>query len=606
MKKLTLAILACTVLACTNTPPETSLSDAALDVAPAARPHVDLLTDDTLLRLHRAPQAVLGVPRASSDTRTASQRADAACTSPAGAWLCPSRRRAPVALASAGTQPINPPAWSVPDWYVDPANVITCAQDSNSGTSATCVGGCSGAVCPSGTGPVLTFAEVIQHRLGTFTPKLAQLTTFHELSPQPAHTDVIDFEPYIAEGGQAALVGTLAVKTANFQAGAVTAKNQATGTRLAVAGFPGGTATGDYVLNTDQNSYAIVDVGGATPVFSQPLAAAGLTTIGLPTFVEDNGWANNQHYTIYARPSTNLKVWHPKGGDQSAGGVPSVSWLQWISIAEASGTPGFSGFSVASGADDFIMSGVQVVPELEVNSTEVSAGGSDFVSTILVNGALSLRGCLSENELFVLSGEALVSGGSLMQGTPTPVSVQSSLLFWGDGYVAGGGNGLVVSPGGVVRISNFDTSNAIWGAGIVEVDLMGSVLLRTGTWVTTALTSGGLGFIDSAAGFTPQVCSAFIANGSTQVNVTPPGSQHWPANAPISFGLESAGGTPGALFFSANQAADAFHVKSTSSTDTSEYNYCTGPGQVFVTPPNLDLYGSLTSITGLAVFGNTP
>src|ERR1700722_12668045 len=140
------------------------------------------------------------------DSRPIREIAQAAC----GARCKGSLVTRNAVLASTTATPIVPASWTVSNWYIDPANSVGCASNSNSGTSATCVGGCTGAVCASGIGPITTYAELITHRLGTQSPQypFGQSVTFNQLSSQPLNVDSLFFTPEISGGGYAALIGT--------------------------------------------------------------------------------------------------------------------------------------------------------------------------------------------------------------------------------------------------------------------------------------------------------------------------------------------------------------------------------------------------------------
>ena len=128
-------------------------------------------------------------PPAPPDPRTPQQIAQAACGT-----RCKGAMTKPL-VAVSGSQPILPPSWTVPTWHINPANSIGCASDTNSGTSASCTGGCSGSVCTSGIGPLLTYQELNVHRLGcqgnpTLCPRWRQSTSIIYDSSQTNATDV--------------------------------------------------------------------------------------------------------------------------------------------------------------------------------------------------------------------------------------------------------------------------------------------------------------------------------------------------------------------------------------------------------------------------------
>lgn len=105
-------------------------------------------------------------------------------------------------VMAASTQPLTPASWTVPNWYIDPANTTGCAADTNTCTSATCAG--------AGTGPCATYAEIVVHRWGTTAPTLAQNTTVSFLSSHSDNSDPVILAPILKN---AAIFYTAAERT---------------------------------------------------------------------------------------------------------------------------------------------------------------------------------------------------------------------------------------------------------------------------------------------------------------------------------------------------------------------------------------------------------
>ncbi len=131
-------------------------------------------------------------PPAGPGLRSADEVATAACSGAHG-WMCPSR---PQPMMASSGPVINPPSWSVPAWYVDPANVSGSAADSNP--------------CTTALQPCLTTAQIAQGRWGTFSPPLPQNPTLTMMSDDTA-SDPWQITP--AAGGTLTVVGSPIVQT---------------------------------------------------------------------------------------------------------------------------------------------------------------------------------------------------------------------------------------------------------------------------------------------------------------------------------------------------------------------------------------------------------
>jgi len=223
--KTLLAILTLALLAlggCQSpSPPPTSDGAAAATASTSVLPR--LRTIDALRKSTPSPFArptrrhPTKAPPARVDARTPVEIAQAAC-----AGRCKGAAVKPLAAANVNG-PIIPASWTVPAWYRDIANSTGCASDSNSGTAATCSGGCAGSVCPSGIGPVVHYQEIAVHRWGTYSPRLQQATLLTGLSSDTDDSDPIYAVPY-NESGSLTIVGALPPPVCTTTFSAVTAK----------------------------------------------------------------------------------------------------------------------------------------------------------------------------------------------------------------------------------------------------------------------------------------------------------------------------------------------------------------------------------------------
>ncbi len=215
----------------------------------------------------------------------------------------------PVLLGFGG--PVLPPSWTVSAWYIDPANSIACASDSNSGTSATCSGGCSGSTCPSGVGPLRTFQELDVHRWGcignpTSCPRLRQDTVVTFLSSHVDNSDPVYFYPAIEAGAHVRIQGQLPAPVVSGTLSGVTVANRSTPT-LTLATLGAGAATGQLLVNSTHPARAWVyaSAGGSSWKLSQPLVPVTLPTTSL-TPAEVNTFANGDSYALYSPVAVNI------------------------------------------------------------------------------------------------------------------------------------------------------------------------------------------------------------------------------------------------------------------------------------------------------------
>ena len=532
--------------------------------------------------------------RASSDTRSHLEHLQAACGSPDGRWWCPAIPRPKTPMAFGGpTSPITPASWSVSEWDDDPANGAGCAVNTNTCTSQTCVGGCSGSACPSGEGPCADINEIITHRLGTTSPALQQPTTFRQMSAYVLNQHPYWFTPQLANGAQAIRLGTL-TQVCTIPANTATIAAQVRGgpgTRWQISALCAGATAKMLLQDTTQNTWSTIDTVGPPATLSQPLPNSVLSTVGIPTLSEGS-MASVDAFTVWAQPLANQKQWTPVGGDVGPGGAntaASVGWTQFVEIADSSGA-GASQYTLSAETLG-ILSGVRLDTRLTVSSRSgrsISSGviGCDVTgSTSMFSGSITFYGGIFRNGAAAsLAGEWVVDGDAVVHTAFSLIAGRADIgnAFTDVNFIIGNG---------LARLNGF-----LWGSGSAIVDAGSTFWNNTGgTWAAHMLLLSGMSFAASTTGYTAPVCSTFTLNGVTQVNVAPPGGSHFPANAPISWSLATVGSTPGTAspYFSAATIADQFSVKSPTANANDVYSWCAQSAPLAITMANIDLYDGL-------------
>ena len=254
----------------------------------------------------------------------------------------------------------------------------------------------------------------------TLSPLLTSTLTVTFLSAQSANLDPIFFTPKLANGAQAILIGTLVPFSLGATAGTVTTKSIVAGggQLLTVAGMPSGTLKNMWVVNTSRgNSAAYIDsMSGSTATMQQPQTAASYnppTSGSTPNPAEDNTWTTGDTLNIYAVPlSVNLKLWRPSGGDVTAGGQPSCGWVQYVQIADPSGS-GLSSYQHWSDGLN-VLSACVVNPRTHV----ASLGGRGGPPYIIGNSHIG--------EVFIFSGDRSTSSAAACLAAPRTTRERSS------------------------------------------------------------------------------------------------------------------------------------------------------------------------------------
>ena len=310
--RISIALVCLLLLACSTTRPAPDASPAPS--APAAS-HVSPL---------EPPDPP---PPSALDTRTPIQIAQAACAG----GKCKGSQVKPLVAAASGSNPIIPASWTVPAWSIDPANSILCASDQNSGTAATCTGGCTGAVCASGIGPVVTYQEINTHRWGCqgnpiACPRLQQNTVLTFLSSQAVSVDPVVLTPEVDLGSYVAVVGALGAAQ-TVCAGTLSAVTNITvaSNLLTQATLPCTAAANELVVDaTNLSNFWTYKVNGAAPAYfmSQPLQP--YTVGGSPLGLSEVALANGDAVTIYQPVRVNLVVFAPVGTSATSTAISAV------------------------------------------------------------------------------------------------------------------------------------------------------------------------------------------------------------------------------------------------------------------------------------------
>lgn len=492
--KLTIAILTAVsiaVVGCNPShptePKEASVGDAIAAIEAQSPPTTQ---QNVGMFLHQRPPSKF-VP-ASKDTRSQKDIDAAACwgfEDGLKKWRC--KGAPPKTFMAGSSSPIIPSSWTVPLWVTDPANSIGCASDTNTGTSATCVGGCSGSSCPSGQGPLVTVNELIVHRWGTSSPMLQQTTDIWPISSETVGQERIrPLTPVMANAGSNfALICTPTNIGSTFSAGTVTAASRVNpGNDLKVASMPAGAAAGVLVQNITHPSYAIIhSMSGAIATMDQPLN--GTTSVALNyNITENNSWTTGDTLQMLQLCTLNLTSESVQVTDTNGAFTNGIAWNSMIHVPDISGVTGSSTFFLNGiGAAYWGMSIFDPLVNVITSSSPAQAytlvgcqfnggvnamgiGVNNFVA--LVGGDISTNfNSLQSAEIY---GDAIVSG---FVGT-------SGQTFFSGHIAAGATIDVEEGTGSAIEGSGGNTIS-LWGAGTLIAKAGGSFMNASGSsWVT--------------------------------------------------------------------------------------------------------------------------
>lgn len=462
----------------------------------------------------------------SSTVATADQTS--ACTARDGSWRCSSLKKPTILATSGGSSPIVPASWTVPDWYIDPQNVSTCASDSNTGTSATCSAG--------SIGPLLTWSQLQVVRLGLFGQTCATFSNnvnFHFVSSDLAsNRDLVSLCVYMKNGAAVVIradsFGTLlATSTLTSFVARVAATNTPWSYNVA-----SGTSIlyGSLMVNTTQAntlSWPQATPTSATPVAGPWNASPPMVQLTLPTGGSGvghpsvrNNWANGNAVQLYQPISIAIGNIHATVIDNNT--PPLV--LYHMNLGAGIGTPS-GGYPAHVGGDlDILECGAagdvadyvwDASPAAHLQAGlfntemyDLYMPGSGLAGNSTINQFRLYGGTLVTGNLFggvssVIDGDSYLSASINLVGPWTVGSV----------YLA---SGTVLSLYGSDTIANQDYGvGHIYGPGVLNT--VGRLSNTTGSTFTTVLpvSSGGGLQINSQT----VACNGGPANLTTACNL---------------------------------------------------------------------------------------
>jgi hypothetical protein len=363
-----------------------------------------------------------------------------------------------------------PSSWTQAAWFIDPANVSTCASDSNKTCGqSTCTAGVPGVA----DGPCLSYAQVAA-RWGTYSPRLLQNTTLTWLSSQVGLGDPVYLTPYVENQSWVAIVGTL-VSQGTATLGTVVALNTGTPTLLTttLTGATGSQANGQLVVNSTHPSRLWTYKNSAgTWTLSTPFAAA---TAGAAPPSAATGWTNATNsgdaVTFFAPTTVQIVQFQPilvslaqasavnnavilNVTIPSPGSTDKADPLlvnQWVNIFESRVTPMVS---YAPTAD------TNPVPNAVNDCFDIGVRGGAALAAVTrpnYTGGIMNLGAISFSQ-FNATGAELLSNIIMAGTTPT---LQYGVV--GGAYLETGVTLTITGAG------NFTGAAAVWGPGNVNV-----------------------------------------------------------------------------------------------------------------------------------------
>jgi len=392
--------------------------------------------------------------------------------------------------AAGGTSsPIIPASWTVPTWFVDPANVSTTASDFND--------------CQTITTPCVTFQEIESHRWGTFSPRLQQNTTITVLSSQAAGSqDFLYFNPYQENGSAVIVKGNLGasqqIATGTISATGFVAKVRSTGTLLQAN--TGATAINQLVVNSTHPSRAwtAISLGAGVFSMSQPIVPITVPGVVLSATSVD-AWASGDSVTVFAPPTIHMLQSKPVISNYNAGVTDLGIFFYQLNITP----PTNGGVIVVNPLVTFIESSITVTPTFSPLIFE--GGARSGAALIQVNDVFTeLEG--SSNGSFITVAGGIVNtsnfGGSIGLSNDVIVGIGAGAATFAIGgnlaallgavYVATGSTLNLTAP---FRgdVSTGGSSLVVWGPGALQVTRNARLNYPAGATagVTSFLQSGG-------------------------------------------------------------------------------------------------------------------
>ena len=407
-------------------------------------------------------------PPAKPDPRTPAQLAAAACSGPGGEWRCTKVARPTV--RALGTTPITPAGWTVPNWFVDPANASGNASDGNA--------------CTTSGAPCLTLGELTYHRYGTQTPVLPQATTVTLLSNDTAADPWVIIPSF--SGGSLTLQGsptvslttTIGVFTAAVRGGANTL---ATITSPGVPSWAG--KSGQLIHDTTVGAtfYVSADLGGGVASLTNqvhfpvgfnpaPVTIANGDTIQLLTL--PTVFVQNLTYQSYG-PSSGLIA------QQLNINASSVAFFEYMNVYECTMAAPFNEASAPNTfADCFFKNALSGPATYQAGQVAAFTSGAigyttSFDGDVILAGGINAFGTIRLNAVYM--------GGAFTNETSTTLLQVISSATYGPS-----GRAIVWGPNAV---------NAANGAQL-------SMANATGTAAQVFVNTGGLQLDGAATGLT--------------------------------------------------------------------------------------------------------
>lgn len=521
-----LALVALCVGCPAGTPAPLGRPDAGPVSVPRAAPSAEPVTEKEALT-RGMPSALPVAAPPPKETRTAAQLHIAACSGPGGQWRCKDAK--PVVMAS-GSQPIIPIGQTIPNWFVDPANVTTTASDTND--------------CVTSTTQCLTFQEIEVHRWGTYYPRLQQTTTINVWSSQAAGSlDFLYIDPYM-EGAAVVVKGNLGatqqIATGTIAVTGFVAKVRSTGTLLQAN--TGATATNQLVVNATHSSRAWTSksLGAGVFAMSEPIAPVTVPgTITGGTSVDT--WATGDTVTVFSPPVIHMAESKPKASNLSGGFTNIALWFWQVTAASPTGL----GFIVVNPEVAFIESAVTGLTFFEgssrlglaaanVNSVFIDVSGGAVGSPLLFAGGRFDFGFINSaqfsNDIIlgigastgvgvqgpgqaVIAAAYIDTGATLQLVQPVRGDVAAggtTLVLWGPGGINVRGNGRLGYPAGAAAAAaafllsgtiglNTQTKSCLLAPGSVLTTLVCNTTVSAANLDTNLGTTSGCLF-DGTAG----------------------------------------------------------------------------------------------------------
>lgn len=396
-----------------------------------------------------------------------------------GAFAPPILSRARLAALAASLPIPHPAAWTQALWVVDPV----AGDDANPGTLAE---------------PVKTVEGGIVAKWGTSSPLLDQTTTIRFVADS---TEVYFLDPVML-GPFNFVIETSMALVATFAAGAVVAKNRATGAQFSVAGFPGSALAEMIVVNVTRGGTRArirSNIAGVA-LLTQPLAdyAPGNALFwGAPADVpaEDDGWIAGNTLQVWRPLDVGFPILNVSCGVSDAAITASGLWLKGARVIDPSGVPESSLFqpTVAGGyvaiADSTIapyMIGEGTLQTNIVNTTTTGIEGNhlEMLGGHDIGGVVCFHGCRLDGD-FIPELSASVTGSDIVMGF---LHVPAGATFF-------------VLPSSAARIMTtfYGTAPIVWGAGTLRPEANAVVWNASGnTWAATVFT--GLSLNGDATG----------------------------------------------------------------------------------------------------------